>query len=97
MVFNEEENELREFDHSNNTLDQGNLLRGIDNKTVRRQERKFCTTSKTDRHLSRLKIRQRISVMKTNNLYSSRFSRELAFSFTFCLEVNKNAKITENL
>ena len=33
MVFNEEENELREFDHSNNTLDQGNLLRGIDNKT----------------------------------------------------------------
>ena len=35
--------------------------------------------------------------MKTNTLYSSRFSRELAFSFTFCLEVNKNTKITENL
>ena len=61
------------------------------------QERKFCTTSKTDHHLSRQKIRQRISVMKTNTLYSSRFSRELAFSFTFCLEVNKNTKITENL
>ena len=36
MVFNEGENELREFDHSNNTLDQGNLLRGVDSKTVRR-------------------------------------------------------------
>ena len=42
MVFNEEENELREFDHSNNTLDQGNLLRGIDNKTVRRQGTSIC-------------------------------------------------------
>ena len=57
----------------------------------------FVQRQKTDRHLSRQKIRQRISVMKTNTLYSSRFSRELAFSFTFCLEVNKNTKITENL
>ena len=53
--------------------------------------------SKMDRQLLRQKIRQRISVMKTNTLYSSRFPRELAFSFTFCLEVNKNTKITENL
>ena len=35
--------------------------------------------------------------MKTNTLYSSRLSRELAFYFTFCLEVNKNTRITENL
>ena len=58
------------------------------------QQRKFCTTSKMDRHLSRQKIRQRFS---TNTLYSSRISRELAFYFTFCLEVNKNTRITENL
>ena len=35
--------------------------------------------------------------MKTNTLYSSRLSRELAFYFTFCLQVNKNTRITENL
>ena len=35
--------------------------------------------------------------MKTNTLYSSRLSRELAFYFTSCLEVNKNTRITENL
>ena len=34
------------------------------------------TTSKTDRHLLRQKVRQRISVMKTNTLY---VSREMAF------------------
>ena len=50
-----------------------------------------------DSFLSRQKIRQRFSVMKTNTLYSSRLSRELAFYFTFCLEVNKNTRIAENI
>ena len=68
-----------------------------DDKKFWSLKRKFCTTSKTDRHLSRQKICQRFSVMKTNTLYSSRLSRELAFYFTFCLEVNKNTRITENL
>ena len=49
------------------------------------------------RHLSSQKVRQRISVMKTNSLYSFRLSRELAFYFTSCLEVNKNTRIFENL
>jgi hypothetical protein len=42
--------------------------------------------SKMDRHLLRQKVRQRISVMKTNTLY---VSRELAFFLRFVFKTTK--------
>ena len=53
-------------------------------------KRRFFTMSKTDRHLLHQKVRQIISVMKTNTLY---VSRKLAFWFTFCLKDNKYTSV----
>ena len=59
-------------------------------KAILKNKKSLFAISKTDRHLLRKKVRQRISVMKTNTLY---VSRELAFQFTVCLEDNKNTGV----
>ena len=47
-------------------------------------KQRFFTTSKTDRHLLRQKVRQRISVMKTNTA--------LVFLLSLRQNISKNAK-----
>ena len=48
-------------------------------------QQSLFTTAKTDCHLLCQKVRQRISVIKTNTIY---VSRKLAFKFTVCLKDN---------
>ena len=49
--------------------------------------------SKTDRHLLRQRVRQKVTVIKTNTFDDLEKNSSLAFQFKFCLEDNKNTSV----